>query len=319
MHVYCPWCEYQPTTDDMWQCDCGHVWNTFATRAKCPACAKVHGQTFCHGCSKTVEHDSWYHERPPTEFIHSCENCARPLARNVFPQPRSSRQRVVRYLTSSKYERLLRDSALFLARLDQFQDRFEGALPKRVVQQLGKGLTMGLPEDEAERRLWTMQFYVSCWHAAKEESDAMWQLYCGKAGGVCVISSYGRLGRLETGANKPLHLGAVTYIDYRTQGFAFRDSFAPMMHKRKAFEYEKEVRLVHGNICEYLLVGPEALSTKALGYRLRCDLRRLVTRVLVSPYADDKYLKDIEALTREFAPSLAKRVSWSIMRDTPDF
>jgi hypothetical protein len=58
--VSCPHCSYQLADDDLWQCDCGHQWNTFATRGTCPACNKTHQVTSCPACDSVSDHSAWY-------------------------------------------------------------------------------------------------------------------------------------------------------------------------------------------------------------------------------------------------------------------
>ena len=64
MRIYCPQCEYVPHAGDRWQCrpGCGTVWDTFATRARCPGCAKQWRITYCPACGRGSPHDDWYHD-----------------------------------------------------------------------------------------------------------------------------------------------------------------------------------------------------------------------------------------------------------------
>lgn len=322
MHIYCPLCECTPEPGHLWVCECGHEWDTFATRGVCPACERVYTETDCPSCYGSPPHEAWYHEDPLPPFIHSCGNCAKPVRRDAFPQPNRGRGTVLRYFTHDKFRLFLRDSAFYMARLDTFEDPYEGSLPRSAQARIAAGKRGNLYEHEEDRRLWTKQFYVSCWHLASDESDAMWRLYCGRDGGVCVVSSFGRLARLKSGTQ--LHLGLVTYIDYRTQTFAWWDDFAPMMHKRKAFEHEREVRLVAGlGACNFLLSSREQavahLQRQPKGYRLPCDLNKVVVRVLVSPYASEDRFNEVVELARSASAELAARVQWSHMRPAPSF
>jgi len=43
-------------------CECLHVWNTFDTRGRCPACGKVWGVTQCLACHAISRHEAWYEE-----------------------------------------------------------------------------------------------------------------------------------------------------------------------------------------------------------------------------------------------------------------
>ena len=56
----CPKCKWEPKANSMWQCSCGHVWNTFDTAARCPKCHKVWKDTQCLSCLKWSPHLDWY-------------------------------------------------------------------------------------------------------------------------------------------------------------------------------------------------------------------------------------------------------------------
>lgn len=58
--IECPRCEWEPDGKAYWRCSCGHVWNTFDTKAKCPACNKQWEDTYCPGCGLTSPHKEWY-------------------------------------------------------------------------------------------------------------------------------------------------------------------------------------------------------------------------------------------------------------------
>ncbi|AKF08407.1 hypothetical protein DB32_005556 [Sandaracinus amylolyticus] len=61
--IRCPKCRWEPRSHDRWQCECLHVWNTFDTRGRCPACAKQWRMTQCLRCHALSSHDDWYEER----------------------------------------------------------------------------------------------------------------------------------------------------------------------------------------------------------------------------------------------------------------
>ena len=73
--IRCPLCQWQPTSDSRWSCvsfgtpeppfdACGTVWNTFATRGKCPGCEHQWTWTTCLKCGIASKHDAWYEVRP---------------------------------------------------------------------------------------------------------------------------------------------------------------------------------------------------------------------------------------------------------------
>lgn len=61
--IRCPKCQWRPRSKMKWVCDCRHVWNTFATRGKCPGCPKQWTETHCSGCREWSPHDDWYEPR----------------------------------------------------------------------------------------------------------------------------------------------------------------------------------------------------------------------------------------------------------------
>jgi len=64
IRIRCPKCNWEPDGKPYWRCECGHVWNTFATGARCPKCHKVHEYTSCvlkaGGCREMSPHLDWY-------------------------------------------------------------------------------------------------------------------------------------------------------------------------------------------------------------------------------------------------------------------
>jgi tetratricopeptide (TPR) repeat protein len=59
--VACPSCGWIPSGEPMWKCDgCGERFDTFATRAKCPKCAKTHDTTSCIACKERPPHPDWW-------------------------------------------------------------------------------------------------------------------------------------------------------------------------------------------------------------------------------------------------------------------
>jgi hypothetical protein len=62
--IQCPKCSWEPDGGEHWRCDCGHVWDTFETAARCPNCKKQWQETQCPapagGCSAFSPHLDWY-------------------------------------------------------------------------------------------------------------------------------------------------------------------------------------------------------------------------------------------------------------------
>jgi len=71
--IRCPHCSWHPSPSSQWSCNwlgtpepyfesCGAVWNTFATRGRCPGCSHEWTWTSCLRCGQWSLHDDWYDE-----------------------------------------------------------------------------------------------------------------------------------------------------------------------------------------------------------------------------------------------------------------
>lgn len=69
--IQCPICEWQPDGEGYWICTCGHSWNTFATKAKCPLCGIQWENTSCPACHKSTPHKEWYKTKEEIEAIEN--------------------------------------------------------------------------------------------------------------------------------------------------------------------------------------------------------------------------------------------------------
>ncbi len=68
--IRCPLCAWTPTPSSVWSCrgngtpepffGCGTVWNTFATKGKCPGCTHQWTWTSCLRCAGWSLHRDWY-------------------------------------------------------------------------------------------------------------------------------------------------------------------------------------------------------------------------------------------------------------------
>ncbi len=58
--IRCPKCRWTPSAHDHWQCTCLHIWNTFDTRGRCPACTRQWHDTMCLRCTQWSPHEEWY-------------------------------------------------------------------------------------------------------------------------------------------------------------------------------------------------------------------------------------------------------------------
>lgn len=65
LKIACPKCDWEPDGGAYWSCsNCGFIWNTFETIARCPQCNHQHEYTSCipfrGGCTAYEPHLDWY-------------------------------------------------------------------------------------------------------------------------------------------------------------------------------------------------------------------------------------------------------------------
>ena len=148
------------------------------------------------------------------------------------------------------------------------------------------------------------KFGVSCWHEGEHESDAMWKLYSGSGQGIAIESNVGQLRRsLEA---EGLQIDRVRYMDFERDPIEKGHRRYRGFVKRKSFEHEREVR------------GTILLREEGKGVLVGCDLDILITRIHVSPLAEDFVKAAVEALCAGNTNRLAKPILKSLLYDPPD-
>lgn len=220
-----------------------------------------------------------------------------------LPQPKNLSEPVWRYTDLAKYVDLLARRKLYMCRVDSFQDPFEATLPQ------AQGCT-------GSRRLrWLRQArrstYVSCWRLGRDESEAMWRLYCGNAGGVAIMLPYAKL--VHSARQTGCEIGLVRYIDYGKQRFPDSgDILHASMLKRIAFAHEREVRMVRR------LRSPSSRGTPPAGIDIDWDCETWVERVVLSPLSERYFCEAVHKVTEALAPALMPRFESSQMQGTPN-
>jgi len=142
----------------------------------------------------------------------------------------------------------------------------------------------------------------------------MWRLYCGDAHGVAIQTTYHHLVRAIE-AECEVYLGCVKYIDYERDWFPDANAFYPVMHKRIAFEHEREVRMVASPSNVRALPpeqAPEALFVP-------WDNEDRIERVFVDPYAPAYFFDAVSSVVDALVPKMKERLAWSQMKAAPLF
>ena len=252
-------------------------------------------------------------KKKPNKLEHEC-----------FPQPTDTSTSVWRYIDIAKLISMLEVDALYLTRLNLFDDPYEGSLTHISAQARDEFFIRELGDTPQNRRMISQMaahskemlkgFYVNCWNLGNHESEAMWKLYCGTSTGVAIRTSYSRLvAALDNDPN--LYVGKVTYLDYEKQWFPPGNIYYPVMHKRVSFEHEREVRLVK-TLSEYMMQGsPEGPP----GISVPFHFADAIEAIYVNPYAPEYYFQAVRSVVRRMAPEFETKLVWSGLRRTPSY
>ena len=262
------------------------------------------------------------------------------LEGKYFPKEPAASLVVRRYLTSEKFDRLIRDSAIYFRNARLFSDKFEGSIAKNLYDFYTSTLNewqARVPKHEGAAAV--LEFlrkrhhianltasYVNCWFADAHESAGMWTAYTGGSEpGLAIESRYGQLLRAFQ-QNLPTQHGLVQYVDFDSESFEspklrYEFSEQPLMFKRIEYRDEHELRLIvfrQDEASVYLNAKDEdAIEPKHDGINLRVDLNSLLTGVVVGPNAPPNYVDQIQ---RRIADAgLKAKVSKSALDHDPFF
>ena len=228
--------------------------------------------------------------------------------------------KLTRYLSFNRYVSFLSDG-LFLSNAKLFEDPWEGQVYFRITA----------PPDEqknlaafvADRKKF---IYISCWHAAEEESYAMWKIY-GKEDAVAIHTNGQKLKTLlqdiyKQHKVKPILLTPVEYCSFSDKSLpniSKRDVFSIsynddsndkkiwfdamqqfFMHKPIAYKFEQEVRIIAldkdaPNFLEVLSDYEEKS-----GIIVSINPRDFVESVTIAPWADSAFVNAVKAVSKKF-------------------
>ncbi|WP_299957447.1 DUF2971 domain-containing protein [uncultured Modestobacter sp.] len=150
-----------------------------------------------------------------------------------------------RYLDVAKLLSMLETGSLHFARLNTFQDPWEGAVGPPNTDFFKEAFgPNSVDASHLPALLWKMRtrhLSVSCWHMSEHESAAMWSAYADR--GLAVRTTWRRLTASITD-ERHVTGGEVRYVDFARDVIPERNLFLPVMHKRMSFSHEREVRLL---------------------------------------------------------------------------
>lgn len=243
---------------------------------------------------------------------------------DVFQEPDDPDITIWRYMDLAKLMSMLSSSTLWFSCADRLGDPHEGSLgtaSRRALldiqdQFMAENAPSSINPDRFEAPLTEMnqrlgdlfrrarrEFGVNCWYMDSEESVAMWRGYAGLTTGVAVRSTYRRLCASLQEA-RPVWIGTVKYIDPNTESLPLGQVLHALVHKRKAFEYEHELRAVT-QIVDTAAHHP----AERLGLAVPVDLHVLIDSIVVGPDQDEWFCQAVKETVKALAPQVPVRRS----------
>lgn len=207
---------------------------------------------------------------------------------------------VWRYMDFTQLVDLLANRHLFFARLDRLDDPYEGART-RAEARLARSPYVRFDRDTDLRRF----VYVNCWYLAPHESLAMWRIYCRSPEGVAVRSTPARLAAALANEPRRISAGRVRYLDYDRERRAKPDGLLPFMCKRRSFEFENELRLLHYDEAAHDGGEPEGPP----GFSARVDVNELIQDVVLAPSSGGWLVELVRMVANKFGVDVPVRTS----------
>jgi hypothetical protein len=224
-----------------------------------------------------------------------------------------------RYLSLGKLLDLLSSKNVFLSKVSNLGDTFEGSLTQPEFDARREEIDVRFWKEPRSveksmqkfTRLLLENTFVNCWTLGEIESEAMWRLYCAGEEGVCIRTS---LSRLQKTVDDPrVYATQIRYLDYKHDRFPSGNTIlGPFTCKRLAFEHEREFRLLISNIPPDYLdddSGPVDIpdvsdDNPTAGIRVAVDPNLLIEAILTSPFAPDWYQVVVKEAIERYCPTL---------------
>lgn len=208
--------------------------------------------------------------------------------------------KIIRYLNITKLLSLLDSRALFLARMDKSEDKFEGRMLSldtkyrdaafyEMKRDGYKGHKTSSDFDKSMNEVYESvrkQAYINCWNNFDGESVAMWRIYSELGNGVAIVSDTTKLTEALVNTVPDLYLSAVRYVNQENDIIPEGNLIFPIITKQDAYKYENEIRLFH------ISYNQKFSEENPFGFCLPIDLEILITKIIIGPFTP-KWVEDL--------------------------
>lgn len=185
-----------------------------------------------------------------------------------------------------RFEYLIKESSLFFARADQFEDPLEGTYPNGSLRLFTALKVRNLNDFLSKAKSLRKSVAANCWHMNDRESLDMWHRYTKNGQGVVVRSTYSRLKKsMSAYTSDFIRIVKVKYI-------SFSNAVIPPV-LGQPFEY-KDVH--HKDERELRCIIYRKNSINGKGIPVPVDIASLIGAIYISPFASIHFRDSVREL-----------------------
>lgn len=189
-----------------------------------------------------------------------------------------------KYMKTDYFIDQLKNSYMYFASADEFDDPFERAI--HVEEDLTHILKHPIFAriDSAFKALKQLT-KISCWHKSDNESNLMWKFYAQDKKGIAIVTTAEKMKEAfkpykiqpEYGEEN-LYIGNVQYIDLTNNNADFGD-IKRFFYKHIVFQDEKELRLA----ISLSLASEFVAQIPEKGIQVPVDYEKLIDKIILGP------------------------------------
>ena len=241
-----------------------------------------------------------------------------------------------RYMSFEEFVSILKTESLSYTRAYKFEDTFEGVIPQLIKDSYKKALRHRAPEAHIQGVLkiievWRKHVMCNCWHQSEEESKVMWDNYGRNSDSIAIKTTMSKMKNSLSDTDFDVFIGEIKYLSQRTYDDHYIPDFLksienglrldkkwtyfPYFHKRKKFEYEREVRIIIDidpfiESCLKRLPSEAIEDTEFLACAFpdfgekrklfKVDVNTLINEVITSPNADVRFIQKVKSEVQKY-------------------
>lgn len=241
-----------------------------------------------------------------------------------------------RYMSCEEFVGILKTESLSYTRAYKFEDTFEGVIPQPIRDAYKRALRCHTPEAHIPGVLkiidvWRKHVMCNCWHQSEEESKVMWDNYGSNSDSVAIRTTMSKMKNSLSDTDFDVFIGKIKYFSQETynehyipdflrsiengSGLDKKWTYFPYFHKRKNFEYEREVRIIIDidpfiEDCLKRLPGEDIEDTEFLECEFpdfdekrklfKVEVNTLINEVIISPNADSRFAQKVKSEVQKY-------------------